>query len=297
MLQCNEYGAQSGLRSLSAGAVAGAGTGRSGVAFSDEEAAAPRFHASGAGCGERPDKVLIVLHGEHSSPGRIGQRLAARGFRLDVRKPRFGDPLPATMTGHAGAVVFGGPMSANDSDAFVRREIDWIRVPLKEEKPFLGICLGAQMLARQCGARVAPHPGGLVEVGYYPITPTACGNALLPWPEHVYHWHGEGFDLPAGANLLAAGEAFPHQAMQVGRAAYGIQFHPELTLAMVHRWTARASRMAQAAGARAVPTHFRDRLTYDAAVLCWLERFLDLWIGPPLPVERRVAVSASAFGR
>ena len=119
--------------------------------------------------------VLIVLHQETSTPGRVGNALRALGHRLDVRRPRFGDPLPETLDGHAGAVIFGGPMSANDPDDFVRREIDWIAVPLLEQRPFLGICLGAQMLAMQLGARVAPHPHGRAEIGYYPIRPTSRG--------------------------------------------------------------------------------------------------------------------------
>src|SRR6202043_216483 len=89
--------------------------------------------------------ALIVLHQETSTPGRIGNALRAVGRGLDIRRPRFGDPLPETLDGHAGAVIFGGPMSANDPDDFVRREIDWIAVPLREQRPFLGICLGAQM--------------------------------------------------------------------------------------------------------------------------------------------------------
>src|SRR6267154_3878847 len=91
--------------------------------------------------------VLIVLHQEASTPGRVGNALRALGHRLDIRRPRFGDSLPETLDGHAGAVIFGGPMSANDPDEFVRQEIDWIAVPLAEQRPFLGICLGAQMLA------------------------------------------------------------------------------------------------------------------------------------------------------
>ena len=63
-------------------------------------------------------------------------------------------PLPETLENHAGAVIFGGPQSANDKDDFIRREIDWLKVPLKEKKPYLGICLGAQMLAQQLGAKV-----------------------------------------------------------------------------------------------------------------------------------------------
>ena len=103
--------------------------------------------------------VLIILHQERSSPGRVGHLLLEKGFSLDIRRPVLGDPLPATLEDHAGAVVFGGPMSANDDEDFIRREIDWLSVPLSENKPFLGICLGAQMLVR--------HLGG---VGRVPIT-------------------------------------------------------------------------------------------------------------------------------
>src|SRR5271170_7653036 len=123
--------------------------------------------------------ILIILHGEHSTPGRVGNALRQLGYRLDVRRPRFGDSLPPTMAEHAAAIIFGGPMSANDEDDFVRREIDWIGVPLKEEKPFLGICLGAQMCARQLGGRVFKHPHGQAEIGYYPIRPTAAGRAVV----------------------------------------------------------------------------------------------------------------------
>ena len=138
--------------------------------------------------------VLIVLHQETSTSGRVGNALRALGHGLDVRRPRFGDALPETLEGHAGAVIFGGPMSANDPDDFVRREIDWIAVPLLEQRPFLGICLGAQMLAMHLGARVAPHPQGRAEIGYYPICPTPAGLKICPhWPDHVYHWHREGF--------------------------------------------------------------------------------------------------------
>src|SRR5215813_10643740 len=154
--------------------------------------------------------VLIVLHQQTSTPGRVGNALRALGHRLDIRRPRFGDALPETMDEHAGAVFFGGPMSANDPDEYIRREIDWIEIALREQRPFLGICLGAQMLAMQLGAKVAPHPQGITQIGYYPIRPTAAGNAACPnWPDHVYHWHREGFELPHGAALLAEGDDFP----------------------------------------------------------------------------------------
>lgn len=223
--------------------------------------------------------VLIVLHQEHSTAGRIGHRLIDRGFRLDVRRPRFGDPLPDTLAEHAGVIVFGGPMSANDSDDYVRREIEWSAVPLAEDKPFFGICLGAQILTRALGAGVGHHPEGLVEVGYYPIRPTPEGAKLLDWPDHMYQWHREGFELPAGAIRLAESDAFPNQAFRYGRAAFGVQFHAEVTHQMMCRWTTRGHERLALPGARPRREHFDGRAQYDPKVRAWLESFLDLWTG------------------
>jgi GMP synthase (glutamine-hydrolysing) len=239
-----------------------------------------------------PHPILIILHQENSTPGRIGHALKSRGFALDIRRPRFGDELPRTMAGHVGAVIFGGPMSANDEDDFVKREIDWIAAPLREEKPFLGICLGAQMMARQLGGKVGYHPEGQVEVGYYPIRPTVTGRAVCEtWPDHVYQWHREGFDLPARCELIAEGGAdFPVQACRHGRCAYAIQFHPEVTHAMMCRWTTRGHARMELPGAKPRAAHFTDRAVHDYAVRAWLEDFLDHWIGDG---ERRAMAVAA----
>jgi GMP synthase (glutamine-hydrolysing) len=224
--------------------------------------------------------VLVVLHQEHSTPGRVGQHLHRRGIPLDIRRPRFGDPLPETLAGHSAAVICGGPMSANDPDDFIRRETDWVAVPLRENKPFLGICLGAQMLARHLGAKVCLHPEHKAEVGYYPIYPTAAGRAVTPvWPDHVYQWHREGFDLPAGAELLAEGDIFRVQAMRFG-AAYAIQFHAEVTHLMMCRWTTRGHERMLLPGAKPRAAHFADRPVYDPAIRAWLAEFLDRWLEP-----------------
>ena len=222
--------------------------------------------------------ILIVLHQEHSTPGRIGHALRQFGFPLDVRRPRFDEELPPTLEAHAGAVIFGGPMSANDADEFIRREIDWISVPLKEQKPFLGICLGAQMCARALGGRVFRHPQGQAEVGYYPIRPTAAGLSLVdPWPEQVYQWHREGFDLPAGAELLAEGDMFEVQAFRFGRS-FALQFHPDVTHLMMHKWMTRGDDRLSLPGARPRDTHFADRAVYDYTARAWLGAFLERWI-------------------
>jgi len=214
--------------------------------------------------------------------------LTARGVPLDIRRPALGEALPDTTRHHSGVVIFGGPMSANDTDAFIKREIDFIDVPLREETPFLGICLGAQMLAKAVGGKGAPHAEGQVEIGYYDIEPTAEGCAMMNWPRKVYQWHREGFHTPKGTTLLATGQHY-EQAFRVGSNAYGLQFHPELTLAMMHRWTTRGHERMKLPGARQRGDHFRGRAIYDGPVRAWLASFLDLWLAS----ERKAAEPAS----
>lgn len=219
--------------------------------------------------------VLVVLHQETSSPGRVGQILQTMGHALDIRRPVLGDPLPATLAHHAGAVVFGGPMSANDDEPYLRREIDWLSVPLKENRPFLGICLGAQMLVKNLGGAVSSHAEGLAEIGWYPLKATGAGAALMAWPDMVYQFHREGFDLPAGATLLATGHHYENQAFRYGDNAWGIQFHGELTLAMMHRWVVRGAHRFDLPGAQAGRAHLDGRLLHDAALRLWMSAFLD----------------------
>jgi GMP synthase (glutamine-hydrolysing) len=225
-----------------------------------------------------PRKVLIVLHQEHSSPGKLGQMLVAKGFSLDIRKPRFGEPLPESMDGHAGAVVFGGPMSANDPDDFIKAETDWIGVPLKQGAPFLGVCLGAQMLVKHLGGNVSGHCEGCAEVGFYRLEATEAGRKLGDWPEMVYQWHREGFDLPSGTTLLARGDIFENQAFSVQDTAFGIQFHSELTYAMACRWTVRGAARFDLPKAQGRSEHMAGWFRYDPPVRAWLWTFLDTWL-------------------
>lgn len=216
--------------------------------------------------------------------------LAAKGFRLDLRRPRFGDPLPETMENHAGAIVFGGPMSANDGDDFVRREIDWIGTTLRDGAPFLGICLGAQMLVKHLGGTVCSHCDGCAEIGFYPLHGTEAGQKLTDWPATVYQWHREGFDLPTGATLLARGDIFPNQAFSVEGTAFALQFHTELTYAMACRWTTRGAERMALPMAQSRPKHLEGWFRYDPSVRRWLWNFLDIWLAQ----DRRQTARAAA---
>ena len=224
--------------------------------------------------------VLAVIHRATSTPGRVGQEIRRLGHALDIRCPREGDTLPPTLAGYAGAVIFGGPGSANDPDEATRAEVDWIDIALREKKPLLGICLGGQMLAKRLGAKVAPHPDGLAEIGYHPIQPDGDETLGASSPAHVYQWHREGFELPHGAKLLADADGpFPVQAFSYGATAVGVQFHPEMTYAMVCRWTVRSAHRLVLPGAQDRATQLDNHLVYAPVVQRWLSAFIPRWLG------------------
>jgi len=140
-----------------------------------------------------------------------------------------------------GLVVLGGPMNADEVTAFpyLSWERDWLGEAIRREIPVLGICLGAQLLARSLGARVYPNP--VREIGWYKVTLTpACENDSLfagaTSPATVFEWHGDTFDLPSGAVLLATGADCRHQAFRYGENAWGLQFHIEVTPQLIGTW-------------------------------------------------------------
>ena len=235
--------------------------------------------------------VLIVLHQETSSAGRVGYVLRQMGFRLDIRRPPLGDQLPYDIENYAGVVVFGGPMSANDDHDWLHQELNLIERSLKRNAPFLGICLGAQMLCRVLGARVYKHDEGQVEIGYYPVWPTQEGQRLcdemgVSWPAHVYHWHREGIELPADAVALAEGPTFPLQAYRHGQTAFGLQFHPEVTYAMMCKWTVTSYDRMQNPGSREAREHLAGWFQHDHAVAMWLKPFLQHWLAQGKRIQR-----------
>jgi GMP synthase (glutamine-hydrolysing) len=245
-------------------------------------------------------RVLLVAHSE-SRENRVAALLQAKGCILDWRCPRAGDRLPADGRGYAGAVVFGGAQSVNDAPkaAYLQHEIDWIGEHVRAGRPFLGICLGAQLLARALGAPVERHAAGLHEIGYYPVTATPAGQGLFPARLQVYHWHREGFALPAGAELLATGDGFANQAYRYGATAYGLQFHPEVTPSMLRRWleSEGAEEDLGRPGAQEAALHLAGCAQFDPALGAWADGFLDHWLAAPArgaPAARPEPASAVA---
>lgn len=228
-----------------------------------------------------PEKkpVVLVLHMPGANPGHVGRWFRENGYPLDIRRPFAGDPLPETLAHHTGAVYFGGAQSANDNIDFIKQEIDWIGVALKEEKPYLGICLGAQMLALHLGARVDCCNHGRVEIGYHPVQQIDQGRVLGALPEHVYQWHREGFHLPNGANLLATSQgAFENQAFAYGPAALGIQFHPEIMHTQINSWSGSNPVRLLMRGAHSRQEQLSAHLVHGPRVYSWLDRMLRRWV-------------------
>jgi GMP synthase-like glutamine amidotransferase len=184
-------------------------------------------------------RCLIIQHVPAEPSRAIGAALRRAGIDADVRRTFAGDALPLDTSGFAGVVVMGGPMSACSDDGFVTRraEVALLVDALGHAVPTLGVCLGAQLLALAAGARAYPGADG-PEVGWSTVELLAAtdGDALfggVPGRLPVLHWHADTFDLPGGAVLLARSARYPNQAYRVGEAAWGLQFHLEVTAAAV----------------------------------------------------------------
>jgi len=229
-----------------------------------------------------PKKIAIVVHQEHSRPGRVGALLEKRGYELHRLCPNLGCNLPEDMSDYAGVVIFGGPMSANDCGtlAGIKCELEWIPKVVEAGVPYLGLCLGAQLLTRAVGGKVAAHPEGRVEIGYVDIEPTEAGREWFPGPMKVDQWHREGMELPACCELLATNDTYPVQGFRCGDSAFGFQFHPEVTLEMKEQWTssARASERLVLPGAMPREQHLAEHPIHDPPLGAWIDCFLDRWL-------------------
>lgn len=233
-------------------------------------------------------RVVLVTHSEHAAPGPVANELEQLGYVTEKCCPLLGDTLPPLENGrpdgYTAVVVFGGPMCVGDAPEmpFLQDEMKWVAGQLESGAPLLGICLGAQMIAKALGAEVGPHPEGVREIGYYPLRATDAGRALFPQRLTAYQWHREGFELPEGATLLAEGDAFRNQAFRYGERTYGIQFHPEMMPETLERWVTSEKGAPQLTMPVAQPADEQRAAApkHDPAVRAWLRRFLDTWVGP-----------------
>jgi GMP synthase-like glutamine amidotransferase len=184
-------------------------------------------------------KVLAFRHVPFEHLGRIAPVLEARGIAFDYADLyRVSEPHPDPAQ-YDGLIFMGGPMSANDGLPWIEQELRWIEQAVRRGQPVLGVCLGAQLNAKALCPRVYRNP--VKEIGWYEIdfTPEGARDPLFAAAaprELVFHWHGETFDLPAGAPHLASSAGCRHQAFRIGANVYGLQFHLEVTPEMIADW-------------------------------------------------------------
>jgi GMP synthase (glutamine-hydrolysing) len=185
---------------------------------------------------DRPT-LLAIQHVPWETPHRILD--ACEGLAVHTVKPLAGQPL-SDHDEVAGAVVMGGPMNVDETDRHpeLRAEREWLGEAMRREMPLLGICLGAQLLARALGAEVRPGEGP--ELGFAPVeilNPEDPILGTLAPSTTVLHWHGDVFDLPDGAERLGRSAQTEVQAFRHGNA-WGVLFHPEADFALLEAWLA-----------------------------------------------------------
>ena len=184
--------------------------------------------------------VLAVVHGANCPAGSFADVVAERGHRLDIWSMAWGTPPPRPVDDYGAVLLFGGAMHA-DQEAhhpWLREEHLFIERLLDLRTPLLGVCLGAQLVAKAAGATV--YPAGEPEIGWCEVelTDAAADDPVLagvPRRFPAFQWHHYAFDLPAGSCELARSRTCP-QAFRLGDAAWGVQFHPEVTGEIVASW-------------------------------------------------------------
>jgi GMP synthase-like glutamine amidotransferase len=184
-------------------------------------------------------RVLAFRHVPFEDVGHIRPILQNRGIGVECVDLYREDASVPDISGAAGLIFMGGPMSANDDLPYLKQEIQLIVQAMERGQPVLGVCLGSQLMARALGAKVYRNPAK--EIGWFEIhlTEAAAQDPLFSdfrESQMVFHWHGETFDLPPGATLLAYSDLCRHQAYRAGERAYGLQFHAEVTPEMIADW-------------------------------------------------------------
>lgn len=186
-------------------------------------------------------KVLVVQHVPGEGLGIIGPGLESHGMDAHFVRIFKNGEIPDTLDGYAGLIVLGGPMGVYEEKIypFITKELNLLESALRDAKPVLGICLGAQLLAKAAGANV--YKGHAKEIGWSKVRLNEDGRSdrlfrALPEELTVFQLHGDTFDLPRGGVLLASSDVYPNQAIRVGSRAYGLQFHIEVTERMVADW-------------------------------------------------------------
>jgi len=184
--------------------------------------------------------VLILQQVEHEPALLIEEVINDAGIET-VTLFTQRDPIPIAMRNYSGLVIMGGCMSGNDTHLeYINKQVRLLKWCIKWNFPVLGVCLGAQLLAKAAGSTIFDAP--VKEIGWYPLHPTFMVHEdplfkdLLATGIQVLQWHGETYSLPFEARLLATSPDVLGQAFRLGNSQYGLQFHTEISIDVIKEW-------------------------------------------------------------
>jgi GMP synthase (glutamine-hydrolysing) len=236
-------------------------------------------------------RLLVFQHVSFEILGTLHPLLKARGFR--IRYTNFGRHPEARpdVSRYNGLVVLGGPMNVDDCKRYhhLSVEVELIQEAIDQGLPVLGICLGAQLIAKALGAPIRANGGKEIGWADVSLTPAAKDDPLF-WDfgegEKIFQWHSDTFELPAGAVQLATSQACPHQAFRYGTNVYGLQFHLEVDEPLIERWLTVPAHCAELDEGRIDPESIRHETTLYLHRARHLSdqvfgRFIDLFNLPP----------------
>jgi GMP synthase-like glutamine amidotransferase len=190
--------------------------------------------------GKKMSEVFIFKHVPFEGPGTLEDALKKRGIPYGEVN-LFAEAAPKNLDGCGGLIIMGGPMNVYEEEEypFLKEEDGLIKEALSRNLPMIGVCLGAQLMAKAAGARVTK--GAKKEIGWYPLHLTDGAKSdpvfkALPNQLEVFQWHGDTFDIPKGAVKFASSELFRDQAFRIGTNAYAFQFHIEVTEEIIREW-------------------------------------------------------------
>lgn len=229
---------------------------------------------------EFPNTIYAVQHLAFEDLGALEDLFYQMGFRVRYFEAGVDDLSKAFE--HTGlTIILGGPIGVYETEdyPFLQQEIDLLKVRLEKKLPTIGICLGAQLIARALGAKV--YAGHSKEIGWSMLQlPNPSNNILAPLAETpVLHWHGDTFDLPEGAELLASSQLYPHQAFSIGENILALQFHLEVAADSLEKWLIGHTCELRKANVN-IPALRKDNQQFAAALEMQTAKIFTAWMAP-----------------
>ena len=226
------------------------------------------------------NEIVLVRHSDEPPDDRVRSYASINGLIPVEKFPYRGDLLGNPSEKTLGTVIYGGRFAVTEEDKFpfLLEENRWISACMDANLPVLGLCQGAQQIARILGAKVGPAPDNRYEFGYFEVAPTAKAGSFLTDPMHFTQAHFHTFEIPKGAVHLARSKGFENQAFRYSENIYGLQFHPECTIEGFRRWQ-KNSPIEGGLGVQSFDKQNQLMMMHDAAQAEWFYNFLSNLFG------------------